>query len=261
MQKSAISFLSSKAGGYNRMASTGLSEFILNNCEFDLRDIVDVYTTIVRETAYSASDARRGFDSFENLKELMRYRYITRLLGSREDSASAVSSIYRKLQSVPKIRDNDQFWLQYAMSEMDRGELSVAADYIETAMGIAARKGVDYNTRQIRDQRARLMLRRAAQSDAYFSKKEVSTAIDDLLHSLSDDGSVPIYALRSADLIYDFLECHLDNLDDELVQKIRSLVREMWAQCQTDILEKSRRGETRVVKEALRKARLLLANI
>jgi hypothetical protein len=47
----------------------------------------------VRETAYSSNDPRSGFDSRENLKELMRYRFLTRLFARMENGEKTINAV------------------------------------------------------------------------------------------------------------------------------------------------------------------------
>ncbi|MBL6431706.1 MAG: hypothetical protein HPM95_13330 [Alphaproteobacteria bacterium] len=140
--------------------SAELADFILTRYKFNVDDIVEVYVKIVRETAYSANDPRSGFDSRENLKELMRFRFLTRLFSSPDDGNATINAVYHRLSKVPRIRDNDQFWLQYAMARMEISDLETAETYINTSLGIARKKGLDYSVRQILDQRCRLLFRK-----------------------------------------------------------------------------------------------------
>ncbi len=181
-----------------QFTSTELANFILNNFDFDFSYIVDVYTEIVRQTAYSANDPRSGFDATQNLKELMKFRFLTRLFSGRDESSETILAVYHRLSNVPRIRGNDQFYLQYAMANMDIGELDRADGFIETALGLANKKGVGYLKRQILDQRVRLRFQKSAVSKKRFARSEIFESITDLTTLLNEKDEFVVHPLNSA---------------------------------------------------------------
>lgn len=253
-------FLSGRREWY-LFTSSQLADHIFRNYEFDRGTLVEVYTTIVRETAYSSSDVRSGQDSKENLKELMKFRFLSRLFGEGANSAGAIESVYSRLSKVPKIRSNDQFWLQYAMSCMEKGDLENAETYINTALGLASKKGAEYYDYQIVDQRVRLLLMKNARQGVKLSVDELQTAIADLSKSLSGNNPMLIYPMRSSTYILNLVDEKIDMLDAgtrssllQILNQMRDLLMEVTE------LPKSQRGETKILRENVRKARLVLQN-
>ncbi|WP_431673862.1 hypothetical protein [Rhizobium leguminosarum] len=95
-------FMSGTSRWYE-FTSTELASYILNHYDFAIDEMVEVYSKIVRETAYSADDLRGGFDARENLKELMRFRFLTKLFSSRGVGVTAINAVYRNRCSAPTL--------------------------------------------------------------------------------------------------------------------------------------------------------------
>lgn len=252
-------FMSSRRNWY-QLTSPQLADYIFKNYDFDQSIVVDVYTKIVRETAYSANDSRSGFDSRENLKELMKYRFLTRLFGNEADALSSIEAVYRRLSDVPRIRGNDQFWLQYAMSNMDLGKLTEAETYIKTALGLAVKKGADYSPHQILDQRARLYLRKNSIAQHSLNFEEIRKAITDLGDIFGSEEYIKTHPIRSAPFILELLEEKIDDLDEELRSQFFELVEKMHTYVGDKVLPKSKKGETKKLKKALFRSILILKN-
>lgn len=252
-------FMSNRRDWY-QLTSPQLADYIFKNYDFDQSILVDVYTKIVRETAYSANDHRSGFDSRENLKELMKYRFLTRLFGSGKDALTSIEAVYRRLSDVPRIRGNDQFWLQYAMSNMDLDKLAEAETYINTALGLAVKKGVDYSPHQILDQRARLYLRKNTITKKPLNTDEIKMAISDLSNIFVSADFIKTHTIRSAPFILDLLNEKIDDLDVELKNQLLELLEKMHEYVGDKTLPKSKKGETKNLKKALFQSILVLKN-
>lgn len=258
-QQAVFNFMSSRREWY-KFTSAQLADHIFRKFDFDDSDLVDVYVKIVRETAYSANDWRSGFDSKENLKELMKFRFLTRVFGDRAGAQASITAIYARLSSVPRIRDNDQFWLQYAMSCMENENTQDAEAYINTALGIAKKKGLNYSDYQIRDQRARVLVLKNSKA-ARPDRAELEMAISDLSDALSAGNAIEhIHTLRAAPYILRLLEEKIDDLDQSLRAKFLSLVEAMQKIISTKHLTKTKRGEEEKLRKDLSRARLVLKN-
>lgn len=258
-QQAVFNFMSSRREWY-KFTSAQLADHIFRKFDFDDSDLVDVYVKIVRETAYSANDWRSGFDSKENLKELMKFRFLTRVFGGRAGAQASITAIYARLSSVQRIRDNDQFWLQYAMSCVENQNIQDAEAYINTALGIAKRKGLNYSDYQIRDQRARVLILKNSKA-AKIDRTELETAISDLSDALSaGEGIERIHPLRAAPHILELLEEKIDDLESPLRAKFLVLVETMQRTISREKLIKTKRGEEEKLRKDLVKASLVLKN-
>jgi hypothetical protein len=239
---------------WNLFTSSQLAEYILRTkyVEADRDVLVEVFSTVVLRTAESANDTRLGIDFRENLKELMKFRFLTRLFGDSDTSLRLINTVYKRLSAAPRIRNNPQFWLQYAMSRMEVDDLESAETYLNTALGLAKERGADYSPFQINDQRVRLRLRKNLRRDDWFSVNEVRGAIKDLGDLLASDHSEVTYLYRSVPLILSFLEMHIDNCDkslrDEILRTLEDL-KEIGARY--DRLPRSQKGETKVLFRAM----------
>jgi hypothetical protein len=245
---------------WNEFTSTELAAYIFAKYEFPLDDIIDVYTLVVRNTAFSANDPRSGFDARENLKELMRFRFLTRLFDGQPEAGRAISAVYHRLSNVSRIRDNDQFWLQYAMARMEVQDLINAETYLNTALGIAARKDLPYSRLQIIDQQVRLLFRK----NSAFGKLnvgEILDAVEKLTELLNQRGEPLIHPLRSAEPILNFLEAKADKIETNLITSLKSVVALMRSKLPEGKLEKSQRGETEAIRKTLRSCALILSDL
>ena len=110
------------------------------------------------------------------------------------------------------------------MAKMEVDDLEGAATYINTAMGIAQKRGQTYSNHQIIDQRARLRFRMIVKKNApKVSKLELNEALEDLNSLFGNKQSDKIHPLRSAELLEDLLEELMDDLDQEQIEKIKAL--------------------------------------
>lgn len=252
-------FMSGQREWY-KFTSTQLSDYIFKHFEFDRELVVDVYTRIVRETAYAANDPRSGFDSRENLKELMKFRFLVNLFGENASSLTSIEAVYRRLSKVPRIRENDQFWLQYAMSSIEQGNIFDAEIYINTALGIAAKRGEDYSPHQIIDQRIRLLFLKNCKSGKKPNEEELRLAISDLTNSLRRSGGEVIYPIRSAPFILDLLDEKIEELPSDICKLFLEVLDEMKQLIGEANLPKTKKGETKSLRETVRRARLVIQN-
>lgn len=270
LQASNISGILADGRNWHELTSAQLADFILNEFEFEIDDIVYVYVTILRETAHSSGDRVNGRDSNQNLKELMKYRFLTRLFGNHNDHETIISAVYGRLQKVRIIRESDQFWLQYAMARMESGQLDEAEAYLATAMGIASEKDRSskargwegYSSFQIVDQKARLLLKKAADPSRQLNENEISDALAILKSSLADNSALAVHPLRSAELIEDVLELRCDILSSNSLELIRNIVTLMDVRAsQSERLEHSQVGETATIRKHIRNSLIILHNL
>jgi hypothetical protein len=253
LSESDVADLFVSGRNWNVFTSAQLAEYILRTryvpSEKDL--IVEVFSTVVLRTAESAGDSALGWEYRENLKELMKFRFLTRLFGDGPEPLKLINTVYRRLSAAPRIRTNPQFWLQYAMSRMEMGDLTNAEAYLNSALGLAQARGKDYSPFQILDQRARLYFRKNAQTADRFSSAEINLALRDLEGLTGENGGIT-YLYRSVPLIADFLEVHIDRCDAEMKEKMLSVLLGIKAAGEGyKRLPRSQKGETKVLFKAM----------
>lgn len=136
-----------------------------------------IITDVIVECVRNAEQARRGDSYFGNVsKELVRFATLERVLPDKGKRA-ALQNLYEELKNIPTIRENPQFWLQYAMARLSLGELDVARRYFEQSYSFAE-KISGYDTFQIDNHYCRLLFleaENATDSDEAF--KAVSNAL------------------------------------------------------------------------------------
>ncbi|MXS83608.1 SIR2 family protein [Nitrosomonas oligotropha] len=139
-----------------------------------------VITEVIVECVRNAEHARRADSYFGNLaKEMMRFGTLERILPEKGKRA-ALQNLYEELKNIPSIRENPQFWLQYAMARLSLGELDVARRFFEQSYSFAKKIG-EYDTYQIDNHYCRLLFleaENATDSDEAF--KSVNEALSTL---------------------------------------------------------------------------------
>lgn len=260
---SEVAFLFQRGRNWNLFTSPQLADFILRTrfVEADRDLLVDAYAKIVLRTAESADDRRSGWDYSENLKELMKFRFLTRLFGDNESATLLIGQVYRRLSAAPRIRNNPQFWLQYAMSRMEVDDIGAAERYINTALAKADEKGAEYSPYQILDQRARLYFIKNKRKAEGYSESELRNALIDLQKLLEDGGNDVVHVMRSLPLIEEFLEVHVDNISADIRERLVRFLNACGDKAQDfDKFQRAQKGETRVLKEALSRSRIIIFN-
>lgn len=261
LKNSELSELFFNGRDWNILTSTQLADHILRTryVSDDKDTLVDVYSTIVQRTADSAGDDRLGYIYRENLKELMKFRFLTRLFGDNEDGFRLVSRVYKKLSNAKYIRNNPQFWLQYAMSRMQVDDLDNAEIYLNTALGKAAERGMSYSPFQILDQRSRLFFRKNTRPNSQLSLNEIRQAISDIGNLLENPESEVIYLYRCVPLIRDFIEARIDELDESIRSDLRELLLKIKDAGEgLQRLPRAQKGETSILKTALADSLIVL---
>ena len=93
--------------------------------------------------------------------ELTRFANLERILPTN-GKRIALQNFYEELKTVPSIRNDPLFWLQYAMARLSLGDLDLARRYFEQSYSIA--DGRDFDTYQIDNHYCRLLLREAEET-------------------------------------------------------------------------------------------------
>jgi hypothetical protein len=263
IRMSNVADLFASGRDWNMFTSSQLAEYILRTryVVHDKDILVEVFSAIVLGTADSATDSYLGVNFRENLKELMKFRFLTRLFGDGTEALRLINLVYKRLSRAPYIRKNPQFWLQYAMSRMEVDDLENAEAYLNTALGLAKERGQDYSPYQILDQRARLYFRKNSKTPGRFSISEIRDAVKDLSDVLGDSHSEIIYLFRSVPFIGNFVEVQIDDCDQELRAAILELIKKINTAGEGHSrLPRSQKGETKVLRKAMSDVLLVLRN-
>ena len=110
--------------------------------------------------------------------ELTRFANLERILPTN-GKRIALQNFYEELKSIPSIRNDPLFWLQYAMARLSLGDLDLARRYFEQSYSIAGKSKFD--TYQIDNHYCRLLLREAEETtDSDIAYQKVDKAIGTL---------------------------------------------------------------------------------
>lgn len=139
-----------------------------------------IITDVIVECVRNAEHAKRVDSYFGNVaKELMRFAILERVLPDKGKRA-ALQNLYEELKNIPTIRENPQFWLQYAMARLSLGELDVARRYFKQSYSFAE-KISGYDTFQIDNHFCRLLFLEAENTT---DSDEAFKAVDNALITL-----------------------------------------------------------------------------
>jgi len=258
--QSGFRSLTEGARRWHEVTSPELAGYILNNYAFEAEKIVESYCRIVTMTASLSRDQRNGWDSHENLKELMRYRFLTRLFSKNPKQESYIDSVYQRLSKNDIIRAKELFWLQWGMARLDLGDTDRAQSYLTTASGLAEKYKKDHSMIQINDQFARLYYKKAAKKGTPVDEAEVIKAIDITEAAIRRNSEILVHPMRSAMLIHELLEEKVDGISAETAGRLFSLVREMISLLGQRELDRVKKGESRQINVALKSSLLILQN-
>ena len=141
--------------GIARFRSPVMASAILSGLE-NAMTVTDVVVECVKRGHNS-----RHADSYLGMisKELMRFANLERMLPER-GKRNALQNFYEDLKTVPSIRSNPHYWLQYAMTRLSLGELAKARNYFDQSYSLAHSLS-GYDTFQIDNHYSRLLFREA----------------------------------------------------------------------------------------------------
>lgn len=126
-------------------------------------NVATTVTDVIVDCVKEAHLAARG-DPYMRViaREFTRFANLERVLPAQRKGV-ALQNFYEMLKSVPSIRRDPLFWLQYAMARLSLGELEVARRYFEQSYSIAKR--TNFDTYQIDNHYCRLLLREAEETE------------------------------------------------------------------------------------------------
>lgn len=141
--------------GVARFRSPVMASAILSGLE-NAMTVTEVVVECVKHGHRS-----RHADSYLGVisRELMRFANLERMLPER-GKRTALQNFYEDLKTVPSIRSNPHYWLQYAMTRLSLGELAKARDYFDQSYSLAEKLS-GYDTFQIDNHYSRLLFREA----------------------------------------------------------------------------------------------------
>ena len=139
-------------GDFKELKNSVLFNFILKNY-FPASEVTNSLLLIVK----NLQDLRESWDFNEKelYKALIRFSFIERIL-SESVKIETLRNYYEELKyEIPGLKNDPQFWLQYAMCYIAHQDYPKADQLLNTAYGLAE---ASYNTHKIDNQKARLLL-------------------------------------------------------------------------------------------------------
>ncbi|WP_216069977.1 hypothetical protein, partial [Acinetobacter soli] len=139
-------------GDYKHIKNSVLYNYILKN-HFPSTEVTKSLLKIIK----NLKDLRESwdFDERELYKALIRFSFIERIL-SESVKIETLRNYYEELKyQIPGLKNDPQFWLQYAMCYIAYQNYPKAHQLLDTAYGLAQES---YKTHKIDNQKARLLL-------------------------------------------------------------------------------------------------------
>jgi SIR2-like domain len=176
---------------------------------FEAETVLEGITTLVRRLA---GWLHAGPSIRDLLRELMRFALVARLFEA-SDRRDFIISFYEGIRDIEFCRRNPQFWLQYAMARIDRGEYPLA----DKLLGVAEsrQQQLGYNSFQIDNQRARFLLISRAKGGEYTDYQPAYVRACQLIFKQLREsrGKADPYPLKLILPHEDFVTKRFENLD------------------------------------------------
>ncbi len=186
------------------------------------------------------------------LKSLMLFSNIQSALGTEDARYSAtINDYYDKLKTFEYCRENEQFWLQYAIVKLSQSKFPEAEVYFQTAYSYAAKQR-DYDTYKIDSHYAKYLLLNARnQKDSEFAAQAFKKA-HSLLSKQSPLDNGMFYPLIVSGLYWPIYDKFFEHFSDdeqtyfiqaynEMMQRINSYLKSADTNSRTDDVQRAYR--------------------
>lgn len=210
----AVEEILNSKDGRLRVSSPVLADYLLERCVA----VENVAATLIRILSRLNENYHlRPYK--EAAQNILRYAFLTKLL-VREGNDDIIVAFYDQVRLLKNLRDDPQFWLQFAMARMSRHEWEKAELYIQTSYAKADLL-YRYRTHMIDDQNARFLLQSRAdgykQETYYPSLLKAIIIIREFLNTESPD----VYPFRTANNVLPFYRACMSDCpeDQKLVLK------------------------------------------
>ena len=246
-------------GGEFRLKSSILSKVLLNRIT-DTSIVTDVLTSVFARV----HDHRSSAKSRKILKSLMVFSNIQNALCQDNNNRynANVNSYYDTLKTFEFCRDNEQFWLQYAIVKLSQSRFDEAESYFKTAYGLAKRQN-QYDTYKIDNHYAKYLLMNAISNVSPETFMTSFRKAHGLLMQESPMDHGMSYPLTVAKYYKPFIKKYLPQmtLDDKVF--VQTACYEMIDRMERFISEKDpgkHKDEVRRACQALKEATACIAN-
>lgn len=197
--------------------------------------------------------SRNDYEQRTIFKSTLRFSFVERIIPG-EKKKNSLRRYYEDLKiSVPWLKNDPHFWLQYGMANITFQEYSKAQQYLDQSYSLARRKD-GYHTSNIDTQQARLYLLIAIKEPDASKIYEGFSKCHRMLHSLDND----VYKFRQVEKYRDFYESCFSKLSKKNKVRFQHATKAML-----DALDKSvESGEINVSEQgAIKKAKNNLEHV
>lgn len=228
--------------------SRALCAFLMQSDVFRSIDIVPVFMKMMISFD-NASVYNRN--ARQLVIECMKYRFVREIFFGREDFGEAMNRFYTQLSEKASFRENDQFWLQFGISNDMLHQYELAYKKYGTSLRMGKERGEDYTTKQVENRIARLLFNPNALDEIGINVNEaMRQATDILLQSLNEsDERELVYPFRAAEPLNLLLNRKSDFISRENIARSQQVYSLMSSRVDELNSYRMRKGEKRKLRE------------
>lgn len=215
------------------------------------KDILNV----MKEMVINANKLRFGKSNMNILRQLISISNINEVLDYQNKQVrKEVVEYFDALKDFNYYKNNNFFWLQYAMACLDDRQYDRAKKYFDISYQKSYKKDPNFDTYQVDTQYARYLLEEAAYIDGYASnpyeifEKAHNTLVSTLQRRR---GQQSYYVFRQVPTYYDFIKKYAHNLSLDQRNRMKELCEDMKEKIEEYLQKNKKRDLEGSVKSAL----------
>ena len=209
-----------------KIRSSIVAEALLEHAT-DVKSIIDtliqICTTVDEWEDETAKALLREYISYSNLKWMLDRK--------GQDVNDVIFHFFEQVRNLNSCKNNHHYWLQYAILDIEREQFALAHQHLQTAYSLASKKRLHYDTYQIDNQAANLLLKEV------IFEKDIEEAIKKfreahkILTRTGDPNRLRHYPYKVASLYIKFHSVFFQQMSDEqkkiLITAFDEMVRKM----------------------------------
>jgi tetratricopeptide (TPR) repeat protein len=210
-QNPAVRAFLSLDGNEFRARNAVVAQYVLDKV-LSLTEVTDTVAEMIR-----GCDSLSGHWRYDALyTTLMRVSQLQSIF-STERFGEGTNQLYDRIKSLNRCRQDPQFWLQWSIARMVSGRFEDARQKLENAYKIG---GTRYHTEKLDNQKARLALTEAIETDMLLetAMKSFNEASNIVTKQLKTDPSQD-YPFRVATLYRDFVAKYISKMNPESAER------------------------------------------
>ncbi|WP_206046714.1 SIR2 family protein [Inconstantimicrobium porci] len=210
--------------------------------------------SIMKDMIINASKLRYGKGNMNILRQLISISNINEILDYKNKQVKRdVVEYFDELKNFNYYKNNNFFWLQYAMACLDDKQYDRASKYFDISYKKSFEKNPNFDTYQIDTQYARYLLEKATYTDEYNdnSYEIFKKAHNILVSTLQKKRGQSYYVFRQVPTYYEFIQKHISGMLSKEKNDIKTLCEEMKEKIEEYLQKNKKRDLEGSVKSAM----------